>query len=107
VKQWSRAFEGIDLLPPWWYSTSDDIVFSSMVFGDQFIDMSDSWSQSISTPSPIFYSTGTSSSSDSSGFGGSFSGSSDSGGSWDSGGGGFSGGGDSGGGSGGGGGDSW
>jgi hypothetical protein len=105
IKQWSQAFAGINLTQPSWYAGSDGGVdFNSVMLGNLLYDIDDTWGRSIATPDPIVHSTG--SSGDSSGFGGGFSGSSDSGGSWDSGGG-FSGGGDTGGGSGGGGGDSW
>jgi hypothetical protein len=104
VRQWTKAFEGIDLQPPDWYYGYDtygtDYLWTSMLLNDMMY-FDHTYSDAVSTPPVTSFDSGGGWGDGDSGFGGGFSGGSDSGGgSWDSGGSVDSGGG-------GGGGDSW
>ena len=113
VKQWTQAFDGIDLqIPDWYVADSGMDTLWTLMFIDQFTDFDRSFSgPDIAGPSndfsgPSSFGSGDGFSSGDSGFGSSGDSTSDSGG-FDSGSGGFDSGGSSGDGGGGGGGDSW
>lgn len=100
VKQWTQAFEGIDLQMPDWYDTGGmgyGNFWTGMLIAD-LLDFDHSYGSAVSySPPTTSFDSGGGFSSGDSGFGGS----------WDSGGGGFDGGFSGGDGGGGGGGDSW
>lgn len=100
AREWSSAFQGIDMPAPAWFDGADTHVAWNTYFYDHYNTFDSEWSHAVtSTPPPTWSSGG-------SGFSGGDSGGFSSGGGFD-GGGGFSGGGDVGGGGGGGGGGDW